>query len=65
MKDIEVILEERVENIISFLENKFAPRCEAANLLSELKWYFEKIEYFSKNSWDEEEDWDDEEEDMN
>lgn len=57
MKDIEVILEERVENIIFFFENKFAPRCEVANLLSELKWYFKKIEYFSKNSWDEEEDW--------
>lgn len=49
-------LKERVENIISFLENKFASRCKEANLSGALEWYFQKIEYYSKNDWDEEED---------
>lgn len=60
-KEVEVVeekteLEERIENIISFLENKFASRCKEANLSATLEWYFQKIEYYSKNDWDEEED---------
>ncbi|MFV0501736.1 MAG: hypothetical protein ACK5MH_09130 [Bacteroidales bacterium] len=48
-------LEERIENIISFLENKFALRFKEANLLFDFEWYLKKIKSYGIGDFDEDE----------